>query len=56
MIEYLTTWFRLKTDHRAVTTLEYCLIGATLVATVVVGFSLLANNASTKFSSIGHGL
>jgi Flp pilus assembly pilin Flp len=47
---------RLKTDCRAVTALEYCLIGAVLVGAVVVGFSLLANSASTKFSGIGQSL
>jgi len=56
MILYLAAWLQIKTDKRAVTTFEYCLIGAVLVATVAVGFSMLANNASTKFSGIGHSL
>jgi Flp pilus assembly pilin Flp len=56
MILRCVTWIQLKADRRAVTTVEYCLIGAALVATVVVGFQLLANSASTKFSGIGHSL
>jgi Flp pilus assembly pilin Flp len=56
MVQYLRIWLELKTDPRAVTALEYGLIAATLVATVAVGFSLLANSASTKFSTIGHNL
>jgi len=56
MILYVTTWLKLMTDNRAVTTLEYGLIGAVLVATIIVGFEMLANSASTKFSSIGHSL
>jgi hypothetical protein len=42
------TSLRSKADRRPVTTVEYCLIGAVLVATVAVGFSMLANNASTS--------
>ena len=49
-------WLQLKTDRRALTALEYGLIGATLVATIIVGFNLLANSASTIFSGIGHSL
>lgn len=56
MVQYLMTWLGLTADRRAVTSVEYCLIGAVLVATVAVGFSMLANNASTKFSGIGHSL
>ena len=57
MILYVATWVKLViNDRRALTALEYGLVGAVLVATVAVGFELLANNASTKFSSIGHSL
>jgi pilus assembly protein Flp/PilA len=56
MILYVTTWLQLKADRRAVTALEYGLIGAVLVATIVVGFRLLANSASTKFSTLGNSL
>jgi Flp pilus assembly pilin Flp len=43
----------LLTDRRAVTALEYGLIASVLVATILVGFHLLANSASTSFSTIG---
>ena len=56
MIEYAKTWLELKFDRRAVTALEYGLIAGVIVATIAVGFSLLANNLSTKFSSIGTNL
>jgi Flp pilus assembly pilin Flp len=56
MTLYVATWLKLMTDNRAVTTLEYGLIAAVLVATIIVGFEMLANSASTKFSSIGHSL
>jgi Flp pilus assembly pilin Flp len=56
MIEYAKTWLELKFDRRAVTALEYGLIAGVIVATIAVGFSLLANNLSTKFSTIGTNL
>jgi Flp pilus assembly pilin Flp len=56
MILNLMVWLQLKADKKAVTALEYGLIGAVIVGTIVVGFKLLANSASTKFSSIGGSL
>jgi Flp pilus assembly pilin Flp len=56
MILYVTTWLQLKADRRAVTALEYGLIAAVLVATIAVGFRLLASSASTKFSTLGNSL
>jgi Flp pilus assembly pilin Flp len=56
MLEYAKTWLELKLDRRAVTALEYGLIAGVIVATIAVGFSLLANNLSSKFSGIGGSL
>jgi pilus assembly protein Flp/PilA len=56
MIEYAKAWLSLKTDRRGVTALEYGLIAGLIVATIAVGFSLLANDLSTKFSGIGTSL
>jgi Flp pilus assembly pilin Flp len=56
MIEYAKTWLELKLDRRAVTALEYGLIAGVIVATIAVGFSILANGLSTKFSGIGGSL
>ena len=56
MIEYAKTWLEMKLDRRAVTALEYGLIAGVIVATIAVGFSLLANSLSTKFSGIGTSL
>jgi Flp pilus assembly pilin Flp len=47
MIEYITSWLSLKADRRAVTALEYGLIAGVIVATIAVGFALLANDLST---------
>jgi Flp pilus assembly pilin Flp len=56
MIEYAKTWLEMKLDRRAVTALEYGLIAGVIVATIAVGFSLLANSLSNKFAGIGAGL
>jgi Flp pilus assembly pilin Flp len=56
MIEFVKTWLELKLDRRAVTALEYGLIAGVIVATITVGFSLLANSLSKSFSTIGNSL
>ena len=56
MLEYVTTWIALKTDRRAVTALEYALIAGVIVATILVGFKVLASDMSNKFNSIGSSL
>jgi Flp pilus assembly pilin Flp len=47
---------KLRTDRRAVTALEYGLIAGLLVATIAVGFSLLANSLSSEFQFVGSTL
>jgi Flp pilus assembly pilin Flp len=56
MLEFAKTWLEIKFDRRAVTALEYGLIAGVIVATIAVGFSLLANSLSSKFASVGTGL
>ena len=56
MIEYAKLWLKLKSDKRAVTALEYGLIAGVIVATIAVGFSLLANDLSQQFSDIGNSV
>jgi Flp pilus assembly pilin Flp len=43
-------------DRRAVTALEYGLIAGVIIATIMVGFTLLANDLSKEFQSIGNTL
>jgi Flp pilus assembly pilin Flp len=54
--QYATLWLNLKADRRAVTALEYGLIAGVIVATIAVGFALLANDLSQQFSNIGNSL
>jgi Flp pilus assembly pilin Flp len=56
MVPFLLAWIQLKTDCRAVTALEYGLIGAVVVAVIAVGFTVLAGSASTKFVYVGNHL
>lgn len=56
MFEFIKTWVELKTDRRAVTALEYALIAGVIVATILVGFNVLAGDLSAKFNSIGTAL
>jgi pilus assembly protein Flp/PilA len=56
VIQYVKLWLKLKSDNRAVTALEYGLIAGVIVATIAVGFSLLANDLSQQFSDIGNSV
>lgn len=47
---------KLLRDRRGVTALEYGLVAAVLVGTVMVGFGLLANGLNDKFAAIGGSL
>jgi Flp pilus assembly pilin Flp len=56
MIDYLKIWLELKTDRCAVTALEYALIAGVIVATILVGFNVLASDMSNSFNNIGNSL
>jgi pilus assembly protein Flp/PilA len=56
MIEYFHAWAALRADRRAVTALEYGLIAGVIVATIAVGFNLLATQLSNQFVGIGSSL
>ena len=56
MIDYIKTWASLRLDRRAVTALEYAMISGVVVATVAVGFGLLASNLKDQFSTLGTSL
>jgi len=56
VLQYAKLWFGLRADRRAVTALEYGLIAGVIVATIAVGFALLANSLSHEFQTIGNSL
>lgn len=56
MLQYATLWLKLRADRKAVTALEYGLIAGVIVATIAVGFALLANDLSQQFENIGNSI
>jgi Flp pilus assembly pilin Flp len=56
VLQYSQLLLRLRKDRRAVTALEYGLIAGVIVATIMVGFSLLANDLSQQFQNIGNSV
>lgn len=56
MLQYATQWLNLTGDRRGVTALEYGLIAGVIVATIAVGFSLLANDLSQQFQDLGNSV
>jgi Flp pilus assembly pilin Flp len=56
VLQYTTLWLKLRVDRRAVTALEYGLIAGVIVATIAVGFALLANDLSQQFENIGNSI
>jgi pilus assembly protein Flp/PilA len=56
VLQYAKLWLSLRADRRAVTALEYGLIAGVIVATIAVGFALLANDLSQQFENIGNSV
>jgi pilus assembly protein Flp/PilA len=56
VLQFSSMVLTLRKDRRAVTALEYGLIAGVIVATIMVGFTLLANDLSKEFQSIGNTL
>jgi Flp pilus assembly pilin Flp len=51
---YAKFWLELRADRQAVTALEYGLIAGVIVATIMFGFTLLADDLSQQFQSVGN--
>ena len=56
MIEYLRAWLRLKTDTRAVTALEYALIGSLIAVAIIGALTTMGTNIKTTFNTIANNL
>jgi Flp pilus assembly pilin Flp len=52
MFEYLKTWLELKTDRRAVTMLEYAIMGSLIAAVLVLAVPTLTGAVSKEFGTI----
>jgi pilus assembly protein Flp/PilA len=56
MLEYLKAWVALKTDNRAVTAMEYALIGSLIAVVIITALTTLGSRISTTFNSIANAL
>ena len=56
MREYIQAWLALRIDCREVTSLEYALIAGAIVATILVGFNVLATDMFVKSNNTGASL
>jgi Flp pilus assembly pilin Flp len=54
VLNYAKLWLTLRADRKAVTALEYGLIAGVIVATIMFGFTLLADDLSQQFQSVGN--
>ena len=53
--EFLATWLRAKFDEeRGASLVEYALLVALIAVVCIAAITLLGNNASTKFSTVGN--
>jgi pilus assembly protein Flp/PilA len=52
MLVYVTTWLRLKTDHRGVTAVEYGMIVALIAVVIATIVTTIGTNLSTEFGTI----
>jgi Flp pilus assembly pilin Flp len=56
VLQYAKSWLTLGTDRLAVTALEYGLIAGVIVATIMFGFTLLADDLSQQFQGVGNSV
>jgi pilus assembly protein Flp/PilA len=56
MFDNVKNLLALVADRRGVTALEYAMIAGVIVATIAVGFGILASNLNTQFSTLGTSL
>jgi len=56
MTNCVSVWCELWLDRRAVTALEYAIIAGVLVATILIGFNVFANDLSNRFNNIAGGI
>lgn len=56
MIQYLSTWLQLKSDCRAVTGMEYALIGSLIAVAIIGAVTGLGTGIKTTFNTIATSL
>ena len=56
MTEYLRAWLLLKTDTRAVTALEYALIGSLIAVAIIGALTTMGTSVKNTFNTISNSL
>lgn len=56
MFELLKTWRQLNSDTRAVTAMEYALIGSLIAVVIITAVTTLGTHVNTVFQSIANAL
>jgi len=55
--EFVATWLRARVgDERGASLVEYALLVALIAVVCIAAITLLGNNASTKFESVGNSI
>jgi pilus assembly protein Flp/PilA len=56
--EFLATWLRARfgDDERGASLVEYALLVALIAVVCIAAVTLLGNNASSKFNSVGNSI
>jgi pilus assembly protein Flp/PilA len=55
--EYVAAWLRTRAkDERGASLVEYALLVALIAVVCIAAITLLGNNASTKFESVGNSI
>jgi len=56
MLLYMRTWLELKADRRAVTALEYALMGSLIAVAIITAVTGLGTGMKTTFNTISNNL
>jgi pilus assembly protein Flp/PilA len=53
MIEYIKSYWHLRQDNRAVTALEYALVGGLVAVVIITAVTTLGTNMNNIFTTLG---
>jgi len=56
MLHYVDIWLELRADRRAVTALEYALMGSLIAVAIIAAVIGLGTSMQTTFNTVSNGL
>ena len=56
MLHFVKTWLELKVDRRAVTALEYALMGSLIAVAIITAVTGLGTSMKTTFNTVASSL